>query len=157
MPRPRVVEFCDHCVDAASIAPFTTLPLRELTSGQIEKFWLKSGTIGDEHFVRYLLPRVLELIALGELDADFYWLRLTSEVYAKADPRERAAIHDYFLGTPVALAGLVLEGPDTGPLAEWLRSPETLAVLETAALTGPDPSGALSEAHLRLEAQLSSK
>ncbi|WP_394614916.1 hypothetical protein JNUCC0626_34490 [Lentzea sp. JNUCC 0626] len=144
-------------MDAASIAPFTTLPLRELTSEQIEKFWLKSGTIGDENFVRYLLPRVLELIALGELDADFYWLRLTSEVYAKADPREQAALRDYFLATPIALAGLVHEGPDAGPLTEWLRSPETLAALEEAALAGPDPAGAVSEAHLKLEAQLSSK
>ncbi|MGW6443894.1 hypothetical protein [Lentzea sp. NPDC055074] len=157
MPRPRVVEFCDHCVDAASIAPFTTVPLRELTSLQIEKFWLKSGTIGDENFVRYLLPRVLELIALGEIEADFYWLRLASEVYAKSDQREQAALRDYFLGTPAALAGLVREGPDAGPLTAWSRSPEVLAALEEAALTGPDPTGAVSEAHRELEAQLSSK
>ena len=30
-PRPAVVDYCDHCVDPADIAPFTTVPLRELT------------------------------------------------------------------------------------------------------------------------------
>jgi hypothetical protein len=156
-PRPRVVDHCDHCVDAASVAPFTTVPLRELTSGHVEKFWLKSGTIGDETFVRYLLPRVLDLIALGELEADFFWLRLAAEVHAKGDPRERSAVQDYFLATPIALAGLVREGPGEGPLTEWLRRPETLAALEESALAGPDPDGVLSEAHSQLEAQLSSK
>lgn len=156
-PRPAVVDFCDHCVNAADIAPFTTVPLRELTSGQIEKFWLKSGTIGDEAFVRYLLPRVLELIASDELEADFYWLRLVSEAYAKGDPREQAALRDYFLTTPIALAGLVREGPKDGPLTTWSRGHETLAVLEEAALAGPDPRGVLSDAHQELEAHLSSK
>jgi hypothetical protein len=154
-PRPRVVDYCDHCVDAASVAPFTELPLRRLTSEHLEKFWLKSGTIGDETFVRYLLPRVMELIALGELDADFFWLRLVSEVYEKGDPREQAAVRDHFLATPIALAGLVREGPEKGPLSEWSRTPEILAVLEEAALTEADPGGVLSEAHLSLEAQLS--
>lgn len=156
-PRPRVVEFCDHCVDAASVAPFTELPLRQLTSEHLGKFWLKSGTIGDENFVRYLLPRVMELIAAGDLDADFFWLRLVSEAYAKGDQREQAAVRDYFLATPIALAGLVREGPDEGPLTAWLHGPETLAVLEEAALAEPDSFGALSEAHQKLEAQLSSK
>ncbi|MET9226726.1 hypothetical protein [Lentzea sp. NPDC003310] len=156
-PRPRVVDFCDHCVDAASVEPFTTVPLRQLTSEHLGEFWLKSGTIGDEAFVRYLLPRVLELIAAGDLDADFFWLRLVSEAYAEDEPGVRAALHDYFLGTPVALAGLVREGPKAGPLTEWSRTPETLAVLEGMALTEPDPSGALSDAHAELEAHLSSK
>jgi hypothetical protein len=154
-PRPRVVDHCDHCVSPEDVAPFTTVPLRELTSGQVEKYWLKSGTIGDENFVRYLLPRVLDLIAAGELEADFFWLRLVSETYAKGDPREQAAVRDYFLATPAALAALVHEGPEDGPLTAWLREPEPLAVLEEAALSGPDPDGALSEAHLKLEAQAS--
>jgi hypothetical protein len=42
-------------------------------------------------------------------------------------------------------------------LTEWLHRPETLAVLEESALAGPDPDGVLSEAHSKLEAQLSSK
>ncbi|SER34801.1 hypothetical protein [Lentzea albida] len=156
-PRPGVVDFCDHCVDAANVTPFTTVPLRHLTSDQVGKFWLKSGTIGDEMFVRYLLPRVMELIALGELEADFFWLRLVAEAYEQGDPREQAAVREYFLATPVALAGLVREGPKAGPLTEWCRTPETLAVLERAALNQPDPSGALSDAHAELEAHLSSK
>lgn len=154
-PRPRVVDYCDHCVNREDVAPFTAVPLRELTSGQVGKYWLKSGTIGDENFVRYLLPRVLDLIAAGELEADFFWLRLVSEAYAKGGPREQAAVRDYFLATPAALAGLVREGPDEGPLTTWMRGPETLAVLEEAALAGPDPDGVLSEAHRALEAQLS--
>lgn len=156
-PRPRVVDFCDHCVDAASVVPFTSVPLRRLTVKQIGAFWLKSGTIGDEAFVRYLLPRVLELVAADELEADFFWLGLTAEVYAKGSPAEQAAVRDYFLATPVALAGLVREGPADGPLAAWCRRPETLAVLEEAALTEPDTRGVLSEAHRELEAYLSTK
>ncbi|MEU5235042.1 hypothetical protein AB0G82_38305 [Streptomyces anulatus] len=156
-PRPSVVDFCDHCVTAEDVAPFTTVPLRELTSGQVGRFWLKSGTIGDENLVRYLLPRVMELIAAGELEADFFWLRLVAEAYAKGDPREQAAVREYFLATPVALAGLVREGPEEGPLTTWSRTPETLAVLEEAALSEPDSSGVLSDAHAELEAHLSSK
>ncbi|GGN05827.1 hypothetical protein GCM10011609_51460 [Lentzea pudingi] len=157
MPRPRVVEFCDHCVTPEAVAPFTTVPLRELTSDQVGRFWLKSGTIGDDDFVRYLLPRVMELIAAGELEADFFWLRLVAEAYAKGDPREQAAVREYFLATPVALAGLVREGPKEGPLTTWSRTPETLALLEEAALSEPDSSGVLSDAHAELEAHLCSK
>lgn len=158
-PRPRVVEFCDHCVDAASVAPFTEVPLRRLTPEHVGEFWLRSGTIGDETFVRYLLPRVMELIAAGELDADFFWLRLVTEAHEHGDPDERAAIEAYFLATPPALAGLVTgrlrDLPPDGSVAAWLRGPEPLAVLEEAALTEPDPDGAFSEAHLELEAHRS--
>ncbi|MFD4641209.1 hypothetical protein ACFWN2_28125 [Lentzea sp. NPDC058436] len=94
-PRPRVVDFCDHCVTAQDVAPFTTVPLRELTSEHVERFWLKSGTIGDENFVRYLLPRVMELISTGELEADFYWLRLITETREKSDQREQRVIDDW--------------------------------------------------------------
>jgi hypothetical protein len=156
-PRPRVVEFCDHCVDAVRMDPFTTVALRRLTAEHLGVFWLKSGTIGDETFVRYLLPRVMELVAAGELDADFFWLRLISDAYEKGDQRERSAVRDYFLATPSALAGLVREGPKDGSLATWCRTPETLAALEEAALTQPDPGGVVSEAHSELEAHLSPK
>ncbi|MCP2197386.1 hypothetical protein [Lentzea flava] len=161
-PRPAVVEFCDHCVDAADIAPFTTVPLRELSAEQVEKYWLKSGTVGDEAFVRYLLPRVLELIAAGELDVDFFWLRMATGTHERGDERKKRAIEEYFEATPRALAALVEEELRNGKgvderLAEWLRRPEPLAVLEEAALTGPDPDGALSSAHLVLEAHLWSK
>jgi hypothetical protein len=155
-PRPAVVDHCDHCVDPADVAPFTTVPLRDLTADHVEKYWLRSGTIGDETFVRYLLPRVLELIAEGALDADFFWLGLANSAHQKGDPREQRAIEEYYEATPRALAGLVRECADrldrAGRLAEWLRGPEALAVLEEAALTGPDPDGELSEAHLALEA-----
>lgn len=155
-PRPAVVDYCDHCVDPADIAPFTTVPLRELTSGHVEKFWLRSGTIGDEAFGRYLLPRVLDLIALGELDADFFWLRLATEAHVRGDLRERTAVQDYFLATPLALAALVGETTSgknaDDSMATWLRGPEPLAALEEAALTEQDPDGTLSEAHLALEA-----
>ena len=158
-PRPAVVDYCDHCVDPADIAPFTTVPLRDLTAEQVEKYWLRSGTIGDETFVRYLLPRVLDLIAEGALDADFFWLRLVSEAHAKGDSREQAALQDYFLTTPRALAALVEQitggKPRDDGLALWLRGPEPLAVLEEAALTGPDLDGVLSDAHSKLEAHLS--
>jgi hypothetical protein len=156
VPRPAVVEFCDHCVDPADIAPFTTVPLRELTREQVEKYWLRSGTIGDETFVRYLLPRVLDLIAEGALDADFFWLRLVAEAHAKGDPNEQAALQDYFVATPDALAALVEQmASSDSDLARWLRRPEPLAALEEAALTRPDPDGVLSDAHQKLEAQLS--
>lgn len=158
-PRPRVVEFCDHCVDPADIAPFTTVPLRQLTPGHVEKFWLRSGTIGDEAFAWYLLPRVLDLIAADALDADFFWLRLATEAHAKGDLREQSAVQDYLLATPRALAALVEEitsaEPTDGGLSTWLRGPEPLAALEEAALTGPDPDGVLSEGHLKLEAHCS--
>ncbi|MFI6098522.1 hypothetical protein ACIA8G_23455 [Lentzea sp. NPDC051213] len=155
-PRPRVVDYCDHCVDPADIAPFTTVPLRELTADQVEKYWLRCGTIGDETFRRYLLPRVLDLIAADDLDADFFWLRMATEAHAKGDRREQAVLQEYFLATPRALAVLVQETAE-GSLATWLCGPEPLAALEEAALAGPDPNGVISDAHLVLEAQRSSE
>jgi hypothetical protein len=124
-PRPRVVEYCDHCVTAEDVAPFTTVPLRELTAEQVETYWLRSGKIGDENFARYLLPRVLDLIAAGELDADFYWLRIANTAHENGDSRERQAIEAYYEATPQAFAALVDECKgDNAPgdrLAEWLR------------------------------------
>ena len=127
-PRPAVVEFCDHCVDQDDVAPFTTVPLRELTAEQVERYWLRSGTIGDENFARYLLPRVLELIATGELDADFYWLRIANTAHEKGDSRERQAIEAYYAATPRAFAALVEECTGSNApgerLAEWVRERE---------------------------------
>lgn len=129
MPRPRVVEFCDHCLTPQDVAPFTTVPLRELTAEQVETYWLRAGKIGDENFARYLLPRVLDLIAAGELEADFYWLRMANSAHEKGDARERQAIEAYYEGTPPAFAALVDECKgDNAPgdhLAKWLRGRET--------------------------------
>jgi hypothetical protein len=127
-PRPRAVEYCDHCVKPEDVAPFTTVPLRELTAEQVETYWLRSGTIGDENFARYLLPRVLDLIATGELDADFYWLRIANTAHEKGDSRERQAIEAYYDATPHAFAALVEECTGQNApgerLAEWLRGRE---------------------------------
>ncbi|MEV6240655.1 hypothetical protein [Lentzea sp. NPDC051838] len=123
-PRPRVVDYCDHCVKPEDVAPFTTVPLRELTAEQVEIYWLRSGTIGDEKFARYLLPRVLDLIASGELDADFYWLRIANTAHENGDSRERQTIEAYYDATPSALEALVEECTgENAPgdrLAEWL-------------------------------------
>ncbi|TWP51917.1 hypothetical protein FKR81_13845 [Lentzea tibetensis] len=96
-PRPAEVACCDHCVDPAKLEPFTSVPLRSLTAEQVGVFWLKSGTIGDEGFVRYLLPRFLELISTGEID-DFdsdYYLRLVTTGYPAWTTREQAAVVRY--------------------------------------------------------------
>ena len=156
MPSPAVVEFCDHCVDAADVAPFTSVPLRQLTSEHVEKFWLNSGTIGDEAFVRYLLPRVMELIADGAIEADYFWLALATGVYSRGGPREQSALEEYFEGTPLALAALVLEEvkggePVGGRLGSWLVGDRPIAVLEAFALGGGDVGGVGSDAHLVLE------
>lgn len=129
-PRPRVVDYCDHCVKPEDVAPFTTVPLRELTAEQVETYWLHSGTIGDENFARYLLPRVLDLIAADELDPDFYWLRIANTAHEKGGPRERQAIEAYYDATPRAFAALVEECTgENAPgefLTEWLRGREKL-------------------------------
>ena len=52
------------------------------------------------------LPMPKVNVWVAGVEADFYWLRLVSETYAKGDPREQAAVRDYFLTTPIALAGL---------------------------------------------------
>jgi len=38
-PRPRVVDYCDHCVEPEDVAPFTTVPLRELMAEQVEAYY----------------------------------------------------------------------------------------------------------------------
>ncbi|MCR3746869.1 hypothetical protein [Lentzea californiensis] len=127
-PRPRVVDYCDHCVKPEDVAPFTTVPLRDLTADQVETYWLRSGTIGDEDFARYLLPRVLDLIAAGELDADFYWLRIANTAHEKGDARERQAIEEYYDATPHAFTALVEECTGQNApgerLAKWVAGRE---------------------------------
>ncbi|MFR9780404.1 hypothetical protein ACL02O_30695 [Micromonospora sp. MS34] len=68
-PRPATMAYCDHCVRPDEVAVLLRVPLRELTAGQLGRYATRClSTWGDVEDLRYLLPRLLELMATGGLD-----------------------------------------------------------------------------------------
>ncbi|SBT37460.1 hypothetical protein [Micromonospora auratinigra] len=68
-PRPVTMAYCDHCVSAEEVAALLRVPPRALTADQLRRYATKCvSTWGDVDDLRRLLPRLLELLATGELD-----------------------------------------------------------------------------------------
>ncbi|MFE9692503.1 hypothetical protein [Micromonospora sp. NPDC005806] len=68
-PRPAAMAYCDHCVRPDEVAVLLRVPPRELTPDQLARYAAKCLTTwGDVDDLRYLLPRLLELLATGGLD-----------------------------------------------------------------------------------------
>lgn len=69
-PRRAKIEFCDHCVSPQEAEALVTTPLQEVGADLLRVFVLNamSETWGDWEDLRFYLPRVLELVAMGKLD-----------------------------------------------------------------------------------------
>lgn len=66
---PAEGDFCEHCVRAEEVADLRGASLRGLTELQLFRYSLKAmGTWGGVEEFKYFLPRMLELVALGEGD-----------------------------------------------------------------------------------------
>jgi hypothetical protein len=71
-PQPPVrVEGCPCCTTEAEVEPLSRVPLRELSSAQIDQYAFKAlTTVGTVEDFRYFLPRLVELAVGDQLDTD---------------------------------------------------------------------------------------
>lgn len=68
-PRPAKIDYCAHCVREEDLAALSGLPLRTLGADDVGLYVTKVfSTVGSDADFRHFLPRLLELLARGELD-----------------------------------------------------------------------------------------
>ncbi|WP_424950996.1 hypothetical protein [Deinococcus sp.] len=69
VPRPRQVTGCTHCcISEEELARLVSVPREALTADELETYSSNLlTTVGSEADFRYFLPRILELVAHGEL------------------------------------------------------------------------------------------
>lgn len=160
VPKPATVDYCGHCVDGAKATKLIAVDRRELTADDVAVYYLNSTLIGDDHyqFRRYLLPRLLELVAMDEPE-DFrgeYFLELAvtgAEIGVWTDAEQRAvrvyvvALWRHSLTNPLKQRDLFTHvcelHEDVGPFLAELERPEAAAALaelvESAMANGEDP------------------
>ena len=91
------VAYCDHCITPDRVAALHAAPLRQAPAEHVAKLMTKHSTWGDDEFryYRHFLPRILELVAAGELNDSMYAisLRLPLRVArTTGSPAEHAAL-----------------------------------------------------------------
>jgi len=161
--RPAVIDYCPHCRTGKDVAGLLTTPLRGLAAADLDSYVLHLfGTIGDEADFRYLLPRLLELLAAGEFDewtAEVLFRKACGRVHHPAfDAYLRALWHAAAMAPSVFLAEICAAGRDcapfldswTGPvtgLADLVANPHRCDALERW-LAGPVPPQVLEDAVL---------
>lgn len=98
-PLIESVDYCDHCVEAAQVADLHRTPLRRLTDEQLGPLLFKStSTWGDQRYLNHFLPRLLELVASGDMDDWSYPSVLSNRIgglWRSGADDERRAIGDF--------------------------------------------------------------
>lgn len=89
------VEYCDHCVLPEEVAALHAVPLRDAPAELMGSLLMSHSTWGDRdyRYFRHFLPRMLELVAAGELTDHSFPVFLTTpltHIRQVADPGERA-------------------------------------------------------------------
>jgi hypothetical protein len=68
-PLLEAVEYCDHCVDLEQVAMLHRTPLRRLTADELGPLLFNSTTTwGDQAYLNHFMPRLLELVAAGDMN-----------------------------------------------------------------------------------------
>lgn len=142
------VEGCPCCVSAEDIQRLHSRRLRDLTGEDLSRFAFKAlstwGTLAD---LKHFLPRILELISLGQIDTDLQSivLRVVSEGRLPAGEQGAlAAFVSAYLGAVVAAGG---DGVDVIESA-GLAGMDVAAMLGRAFLTGDGVAGVTGLARL---------
>ncbi|MEV0806890.1 hypothetical protein [Micromonospora sp. NPDC050200] len=90
------VDYCDHCVDPAQVEALRRTPLRQLTSEHLGPLLFNAmSTWGDLGYFKHFLPRLLELVATGEMEDWSYPTFLPSglkQCWTTGTPGEHRAI-----------------------------------------------------------------
>jgi hypothetical protein len=88
VPRPKTLDSCHCCHDAPEKVVLLNTGLKHLSGQPLENFIFSVfSTIGDEESFKYFLPRVLELVALGEF-GDWCSLGLLGRKIAESNYQE---------------------------------------------------------------------
>lgn len=99
-PLRAQIDGCPHCVHPAMEEPLHARPLRELTGEELSLFSGKAMTTwGDDIDFRHFLPRLLELVALGDSDIDSFFV-MGKLAYGKWElwpGEEQQAVRDFLL------------------------------------------------------------
>ncbi|MGW0433459.1 hypothetical protein ACWDV4_13100 [Micromonospora sp. NPDC003197] len=98
-PLIESVAYCDHCVDPEQVADLHHTPLRRLTDKQLGPLLFNSMTTwGDQRYLNHFLPRLLELVASGDMNEWSYPSFLPYRIgglWRSAVDDERRAIGDF--------------------------------------------------------------
>ncbi|MGC4744316.1 hypothetical protein ACLQ28_01440 [Micromonospora sp. DT201] len=98
-PLIEDVEYCDHCVDPEQVLALHRPPLRQVTAEQLGPLLFSSTTTwGDQRYLNHFLPRLLELVAAGDMDDWSYEVFLPSrleDLWRSGSDDERSAISDF--------------------------------------------------------------
>jgi hypothetical protein len=96
---PDHVEFCGHCVGGQEVAELHGTPLRRVSVEQMGVFlWNTGSTWGDQVYFNHFLPRLLELVAAGQLNDSSYPVTLPrrlAEPWQRGSDEERAAVDGF--------------------------------------------------------------
>ncbi len=96
VPLTDQVDYCDHCVAPEQVAVLRRTPMRQLTSEHLGPLLSKAmSTWGDSRYFKHFLPRLLELVAAGEMEDWSYPTFLPSRLkrcWAEGTPGEQHAI-----------------------------------------------------------------
>ena len=101
-PARRAMWACSCCVTREEIVALTTVPLRSLSSNDLERYSFKAMTTwGESEDYRSFLPRLLELCALdpgsSSVNIETICRKLEYAQWAKWPQEERQAIINYLL------------------------------------------------------------
>ncbi|GAB2948334.1 hypothetical protein GCM10027280_41330 [Micromonospora polyrhachis] len=98
-PLIESVAYCDHCVGPEQVVDLHRTPLRHLTDEQLGPLLSKSMTTwGDQRYLNHFLPRLLELVASGEMNQWSYPSFLPHRIggpWRSGADDERRAIGDF--------------------------------------------------------------
>lgn len=132
--RPdTLADACPCCVEPEEVRALLATSLRELTAAALERYAGKAmttwGTAGD---YRHFLPRILELVALGQADGShgLSWLVIAGRLSLAGGERpwsasESAALRGYFAASwQAALTGAAQADVD----AEFLAAAQAVGV-----------------------------
>lgn len=68
LPRPEAIDGCPCCITPEELRALVTVPRETLTGAQLAKYAFSvMWTVGTPTDLRYFLPRLIELLTLGQL------------------------------------------------------------------------------------------
>lgn len=154
-PAPVAIEFCDHCHQPECAALLTATVLRELSVAQMRcRTFALLDSMGGPEELRYLVPRMLELLPTGEPhEPELVLAKLAGGGWRDWPTPEQEAVEGFLAAywehvlaefpghadASEALCAIALVIDDVAPyLAAWTDDVETAALRHLAQLVCRD-------------------
>jgi len=92
------VSYCDHCIAPEDVAALHAVPLHEAPVRMLGRLLINHSTWGDREYHLHFLPRLLELVATGAMNASSYsvWLPAFLIPCRDGPADEHRALDDFF-------------------------------------------------------------